>query len=78
MNAIDRARRLLSSDGATLSVVNGKRERIYYDRGVKSLTDVLDSNRALLGGASVADKLVGKAAAMLMIRAGLPKFTAKL
>ena len=71
MNAIDRARRLLSSDGATLSVVNGKRERIYYDRGVKSLTDVLDSNRALLGGASVADKLVGKAAAMLMISGGV-------
>ena len=70
MTAIERARALLGKSGS-LAVVNGDREYSSSARGVKPLTDLLSSNREMLRGASVADKIVGKAAALLMA-AGIP------
>ena len=70
MTAIERAKKLLCGR-ATLAVVNGKRERVYCERGVQPLTDMNESDRALLDGASAADRVIGRAAALLMIAGGV-------
>ena len=65
MTAIERAVSLLK-EGAALAVVNGEREKVFCERGVKSLTTLYDEDKELLDGAAAADKIVGKAAALLM------------
>lgn len=70
MTAIERARELLGKSGS-LAVVNGDREYSSSARGVKPLTNLLCSDREMLCGASVADKIVGKAAALLMAAGGV-------
>lgn len=70
MTAIERARELLGKSGS-LAVVNGDREYSSSARGIRPLTDLLSSNREMLRGASVADKIVGKAAALLMAAGGV-------
>lgn len=40
-------------------------------RGIVPLMDILDSNPSFLNGAAVADKVIGKAAALLMIYGGV-------
>lgn len=69
MNAIERAKRLLCGR-ATFALVNGKRERVYYESGIQPLLNLSDKDRELLKGAAVADKIVGKAAACLMAAGG--------
>lgn len=41
------------------------------ERGIKPLVDILRTNPGLLCGAAVADKVIGKAAAMLMVCGGV-------
>lgn len=67
MNAnLNRAKELLKN-GASLAAVNGGDERIFSEHGVKML---LSLQTGALSGACVADKVVGKAAAMLLVRGG--------
>ena len=70
MTAIERARALLGKSGS-LAAVNGDREYSSSARGIRPLTDLLCSDREMLRGASVADKIVGKAAALLMAAGGV-------
>ncbi len=46
---------------------------MFHRRGVIDLYDMLVSRRSLLAGASVADKVVGKGAAMLMVLGGVSR-----
>lgn len=55
------------SEGATLAIVNGGNELTFNERGVKTLLSLQDG---ALKGACVADKVIGKAAAMLLVRGG--------
>ena len=65
MNAnLNRAKQLLES-GASLAIV-GRGELTFNEHGVKTLLSLQSS----LIGAFVADKVVGKAAAMLLVRGG--------
>lgn len=50
---------------------NGDEIRVFRERGVKDLYRLLRDDRRFLDGAFVADKVVGKAAAALMILGGV-------
>ncbi len=56
----------LQQDGCTLVVANGD-IRTFSDRGIAALYRLLNEEPEFLKGASVADKVVGKGAAALMI-----------
>lgn len=63
---LSRAKQLLS-EGAALAIVNGGGELTYNEHGVKILISLQSGS---LTGAFVADKVVGKAAAMMLVRGG--------
>lgn len=63
---LSRACRLLE-EGASLAVVNSAGELTYAEHGIKTL---LSLQIGSLTGAFVADKIVGKAAAMMLVRGG--------
>ena len=60
-----------------LAVINGENVSVYDERGIKTLLDILMSSPALLEGAIVADKVVGKAAALLMVKGGVKEVYAE-
>ena len=62
---LSRAKQLLDG-GASIAIVNGGGELTFNEHGVKTLLSL----QSALAGASVADKVVGKAAAMLLVRGG--------
>ena len=70
---LSKAKELLC-EGAALVIVTGDGVLTYNERGVKSLLSVQSS----LSGASVADKVVGKAAAMMMVRGGVAEVYAEI
>lgn len=65
--AIDR----LFEERCSCVVCNGGQLRIFRERGVRDLYRLLREEPELLRGAFVADKVVGKAAAALMILGGV-------
>lgn len=62
---------LLHSTLCSCVILNGSRMEQFHERGVKDLHRLLHSDRALLDGAFIADKVVGKGAAALMIAGGV-------
>ena len=65
------ARRLLQEKNAACAVVKGEAAQLSYQTGIRPLLDWLEQNPDFLRGAAVADRVVGKAAAMLMIAGGV-------
>lgn len=63
----------LHSENASLVVSNGSRTESFFGRGVSNLYRLLSDDPQLLAGASVADKVVGKGAAALMILGGVSR-----
>ena len=61
---------LLFAEKCSCVVRNGDEVRIFRERGVKDLYRLLREEPQLLDGAFVADKVVGKGAAALMILGG--------
>lgn len=62
---------LLFAEKCSCVIRNGDTIRVFRERGVKDLYRLLREEPALLDGAFVADKVVGKAAAALMIAGGV-------
>ena len=62
---------LLHAEEASCVVRRGDTVRLFRRRGVKDLYDLLKHDPALLDGAFVADKVVGKGAAALLILGGV-------
>ena len=62
---------LLQSSGCSCVIRNGETLRLCHQRGVKDLHELLHNEPELLRGASLADKVVGKGAAALMIAGGV-------
>lgn len=62
---------LLFSERCSCVIRNGDDLRIFRERGVKDLFGLLRDDPAFLRGAFVADKVVGKGAAALMILGGV-------
>lgn len=68
----------LHQDGYTLVVVNGDREYTSRLAGLSPLLDIVKNTPEILHGACVADKIVGKAAALLLVHAGVREVYAEL
>ena len=63
---LNRAKSLLKSTDSTLCVVSGEDIFTSQERGIKPLLHLLTEKKGFLKNASVADKVIGKAAALLM------------
>ncbi len=63
---LENAKLLLKQDGRTLAAVNGEKRIISNQRGIHPLLDLLEEKQSLRGF-SAADKVVGKAAALLYV-----------
>lgn len=62
---------ILHREGCSCVISNGDRLELCVQRGVKDLFDILENDPGLLCGARIADKVVGKGAAALMILGGV-------
>ena len=62
---------MLHREGCSCVITDGVEFRMFHQRGVKDLYDILSSQSELLRGAFIADKVVGKGAAALMILGGI-------
>lgn len=71
-NPADAVRRLECGD-CTLVVLNGGTMHVRFQRGINDLLDILHTQPEILRGAFVADKVVGKGAAALMILGGVER-----
>ena len=65
--SLEQARSLLLSSASTIAVVSNGEVFTSQERGVKPLLHLLSEKKGFLKGASVADKVIGKAAALLMV-----------
>ena len=59
------------NDNVSLAVFNGGKVATFNERGVKTLLRLVQEDKDLLCGATVADRIVGKAAALLLINGGV-------
>jgi iron complex outermembrane receptor protein len=64
-------RQKLHDEQCSCVVRNGSDVRVFRQRGVADLLYLYDNDRAFLAGAEIADKVVGKAAAALMVLGGV-------
>lgn len=68
----------LFAEKCSCVIRNGNDIRVFHDRGIKDLFRLLKEERAFLDGAFVADKVVGKGAAALMILGGVKEVYADI
>ncbi len=69
-NAVESAKNLISAQKATCVVIKGQRIlNIEYGRGIKPILSMYESG--ILDGADVTDKVVGRAAAYIMVLGGV-------
>ena len=64
--SLEKAKSILLSTASTIAVVSNGEVFTSQERGVKPLLHLLTEKKGFLKGASVADKVIGKAAALLM------------
>lgn len=67
----ERAKQLLLESGSTFVLVNGERVFTSNGRAVATLMQLLRVDSILLNGSYIADRVVGKAAAMMMHYGGV-------
>ena len=65
--SLEQAKSLLLTSASTIAVVSNGEVFTSQERGVKPLLHLLTEKNGFLKGASVADKVIGKAAALLMV-----------
>lgn len=65
--SLEKAKSILLSSASTIAVVSDGEIFTSQERGVKPLLFLLKEKKEFLKGASVADKVIGKAAALLMV-----------
>jgi len=78
MIEIQRAVELLKSGNHTLVLINGTEQRISDERGIKPLFELVTLHTELAKGAIIADKVIGKAAALLAVFGGVNSIHALL
>ena len=64
--SLEKAKSILLSSASTIAVISNGEVFTSHERGVKPLLFLLKEKKEFLKGASVADKVIGKAAALLM------------
>ena len=62
----ERAKQILLESGSTFVLINGSRVFTSNGRAVATLMQLLKEDRLLLSGSYIADRVIGKAAAMMM------------
>lgn len=62
---------ILHTEGCSCVIVNGDEIVRCHERGVKDLYRIFKSRPALLSGAFIADKVIGKGAAAIMVAGGV-------
>ncbi len=77
MTNLEKAKKLLKDGGYTIALCNGAKFYTSMERGVKPMLDFIES-RTDLCGFSAADKVIGKAAAMLFFHAGVVEVHAEV
>ena len=65
--SLEQAKSLLLTSASTIAVVSNGEVFTSQERGVKPLVYLFTEKKGFLKGASVADKVIGKAAALLMV-----------
>lgn len=65
--SLEKAKSILLSTASTIAVVSNGEVFTSQERGVKPLLHLLTEKKGFLKDASVADKVIGKAAALLMV-----------
>lgn len=68
---LDDLKDILHREGCSCVVYNGQKLTLCNERGVKDLLRLLGDSSSPLSGAMIADKVVGKGAAALMILGGI-------
>ncbi len=69
---INKLKNILSEDNYTIVIQSESGEILTSnDRGVKTLMKIIDNNSSFLKNAILADKVIGKAAALLMVFGGV-------
>lgn len=63
---LEKAKGILHKGGFTFVAINGEKEFVSSLLGIAPLLSILKNTPDMLDGAAVADKVIGKAAAMLM------------
>lgn len=71
MPMLNSLRQILHTSACSCVIGNGDTIAEFHQRGIKDLYDLLHNNRHMLDGASIADKVIGKGAAALMIAGGV-------
>ena len=61
----------LHQGGYSCVIRKGMQTRTYHQRGVKDLWELCQSEECFLNGAQIADKVIGKGAAALMVYGGI-------
>lgn len=77
MKKIEKAKELLT-DSVTFAAVSEKGVFTSEKRGVAPIFELADSDLDFLNGAAVADRVIGKAAAMLLERYGVAEIFARV
>lgn len=66
-DTLERAKALLHSGGFSVAIINASDIYTSKKSGIAPLMDILAENPSFLNGSAVADRVIGKAAAMLML-----------
>lgn len=74
---LEKAKKLMEQNRATLAIVCGDRQELSFDRGVKPLILLLSSNNDY-AAFSASDRVIGKAAAFLYINLGIKNIYCEL
>ncbi len=78
MTDLELARQELEKSGAACIVAREGKTQSSWEKGVKPLIDWLGQGEKVFAGACVADKVVGKAAALLFIYGGVSRVHAQV
>ena len=68
----------LLKDGVTIVIVSGEKHVTSNERGIKFILGLVENGDDILRGASIADKVVGRAAALLMVKGGVKEVYAEV
>ncbi len=78
MSDLEQAKKRLEEENYSCVVIRNGEEAVSKERGIKPLLDWLQQDNHFFAGTSVADKVIGKAAAMLFVLGGAKTVHAKV
>lgn len=77
MDLLEEAKSKLHESDASLVALKNGEVRISHKKGIAPIMTLLEEDAEFLRGAYVADRIIGKAAALLLIHAGIERLYAR-